>query len=399
MKNYLKNGKSCIECLVRKKLILLTPEEAVRQNFIKLLINKYKIPVEQILVEYPLSKIKKGKRGRVDILVFGINERGKRFPLILVECKAPNILISNSVILSDSIGAQLNRYSDVLSEYTDKMLYVIATNEKESKLFVKTETEIVEIEEMPIYPQILDSKVPIEKEYTVEKLGRRNHLGDLEDNYDELYKLVCIGEDTDKSSVPLLTNLVELLYDQEDQLKHLNVKNRKLVKDGGIRVTNFGNSGGGGYGGNYRYFILEDDNKEADIISLSIMAKAKTVNHKHWGNSKGITYLLVAIDSYERSHLSLQLSIDKYVLTDGTIYEFWHDGTLTAGSKGPVKRQVVIDFIKERSPKLVKQNRIFLGALDNSKVFSWQNTDIKDFISNVIEYSFIRDEIRDSMKK
>ena len=48
MKKYFKNGKECIFCQTRKKLIQVTPEEEVRQNFIRTLINDYGVPADLI---------------------------------------------------------------------------------------------------------------------------------------------------------------------------------------------------------------------------------------------------------------------------------------------------------------------------------------------------------------
>jgi type I restriction enzyme M protein len=46
-----KNGKETphIQCLVRKKEIKLTPEEAVRQLFLEILLSDYKYPADRIV--------------------------------------------------------------------------------------------------------------------------------------------------------------------------------------------------------------------------------------------------------------------------------------------------------------------------------------------------------------
>lgn len=85
------NGKKAIFDIVRKKYIILTPEEWVRQHFVHFLINNYHYPKS-------LIKIESGVRfnelaGRSDIIVYGRN--GQVF--LLVECKAPNVQLSNSV--------------------------------------------------------------------------------------------------------------------------------------------------------------------------------------------------------------------------------------------------------------------------------------------------------------
>lgn len=73
---------------LRKKYLVLTPEEWVRQHFVQFLIQEKKYPSSLIALEkqLTLNNLKK----RTDIVVF--NKEGN--PDIIVECKAPNIKIS-----------------------------------------------------------------------------------------------------------------------------------------------------------------------------------------------------------------------------------------------------------------------------------------------------------------
>ncbi len=81
-------GRVYIWDIVRKKYLLLKPEEWVRQHFVHFLIGKG-YPKSLINIEASLiyNKLKK----RSDILV--CNRRG--IPFLLVECKAPKTCISN----------------------------------------------------------------------------------------------------------------------------------------------------------------------------------------------------------------------------------------------------------------------------------------------------------------
>lgn len=80
--------KSYIFDPIRKKKILLTPEEAVRQQMILFLINQLGYPAGLISVETGLSV--NGLSKRCDILVHARD--GK--PLLLIECKAKNVNLS-----------------------------------------------------------------------------------------------------------------------------------------------------------------------------------------------------------------------------------------------------------------------------------------------------------------
>lgn len=81
-----------IKCLVRKKWLVLTPEEWVRQHFLNYLFTQCQVSKNLTAVEYGLQYNKRKKR--IDILVFGAN--GK--PWLMVECKAPHIKLSQDTI-------------------------------------------------------------------------------------------------------------------------------------------------------------------------------------------------------------------------------------------------------------------------------------------------------------
>lgn len=81
-------GKTCIFDELRKRFLVLTPEEWVRQHLVKFLIEEKKYPRTLIKLEGGLTLNALQKRS--DILLF--NMQGEKF--MLVECKAPSIKIT-----------------------------------------------------------------------------------------------------------------------------------------------------------------------------------------------------------------------------------------------------------------------------------------------------------------
>ncbi len=81
-------NKKLIFDVFRKKYVVLTPEEWVRQHFTHFLVNEKKYPLSLIAIEKQLmiNNLKK----RTDIVVF--NRNG--IPKIIVECKAPTVKIT-----------------------------------------------------------------------------------------------------------------------------------------------------------------------------------------------------------------------------------------------------------------------------------------------------------------
>lgn len=96
---------------IRKKFILLTPEEWVRQNVVQYLLQEKKYPkfltnIEKVIKINDLTK-------RYDVVVY--NSDGSIF--LLVECKAPNVKITQETF------NQIARYNLAL-----KAEYLMVTN-------------------------------------------------------------------------------------------------------------------------------------------------------------------------------------------------------------------------------------------------------------------------------
>ncbi len=106
-----REGQQEIFDAVRHKFVSLTAEEWVRQHFIQYLIRTKNVSIAMIAVEKALTLNKLIKR--TDIVVYGSNAK----PLMIVECKAPSISISQKVF------EQIGRYNLAL-----KVEYLVVTN-------------------------------------------------------------------------------------------------------------------------------------------------------------------------------------------------------------------------------------------------------------------------------
>ena len=96
---------------VRKKYLLLTPEEWVRQNFIHYLNKEKKYPLGLMGVEQMVKY--NSLKTRADIVIY--NLEGK--PNVIVECKAPEVKITQDTF------NQIAKYNSQL-----KVKYLIVTN-------------------------------------------------------------------------------------------------------------------------------------------------------------------------------------------------------------------------------------------------------------------------------
>lgn len=96
---------------IRRKYVVLTPEEWVRQHFINYLKVEKNYPYSLMKIEGGLKFNHQNKRS--DILVYNL----KGQPAILVECKAPEVKVTAAVF------EQAARYNQQL-----KVDYIIVTN-------------------------------------------------------------------------------------------------------------------------------------------------------------------------------------------------------------------------------------------------------------------------------
>ena len=82
-----KSGAPYIQCLVRGKSVKLTPEEAVRQLYLRVLYDELGYPLSRIAVEY--SVVFGREKKRADICIF--DKDNPSVPYILVELKKPRL--------------------------------------------------------------------------------------------------------------------------------------------------------------------------------------------------------------------------------------------------------------------------------------------------------------------
>lgn len=120
---------------MRKKWLLLTPEEWVRQNFVQYLILVKKYPSTLIALEKEISlgELKK----RFDILIYDTNHQ----PWMMIECKAATIDMNEAVL------QQVLRYN-----ISVPVKYILITNGNITYGWER-DTELTVINELPFWNQ------------------------------------------------------------------------------------------------------------------------------------------------------------------------------------------------------------------------------------------------------
>lgn len=123
---------------LRNKAVTATPEESVRQWFIRMLTHVALIPEKLMMSEVPMKY--GGKSWRADIVVYGRD--GK--PLAIAECKRPE------TGLDASVAEQALRYSAVLS-----VNCIMLTNRDKTYIYRRVGDSFKQVDHLPEYSELM----------------------------------------------------------------------------------------------------------------------------------------------------------------------------------------------------------------------------------------------------
>lgn len=129
-------NRVCIFDSIRKKWLVFSPEEWVRQNWISFIVKSLNYPKGIIKIESGL-KINQNQR-RSDVLIFKDSKA-----IVLIECKAPNINLTENTLI------QALNYNKV---YNAK--YIVISNGLNHRVFNVSNTNIEELEELPYFENL-----------------------------------------------------------------------------------------------------------------------------------------------------------------------------------------------------------------------------------------------------
>lgn len=130
-------GKTYIFDPLRRRQVVLTPEEEVRQRVLYLLVERLKVPAGLLAVEYSMKV--NGLDKRADAVVFGADG----CPLMIVECKAP------SVTLTEAVLDQAIRYHSAL-----RPKYLLLSNSNTTYCFKFDGQALCPLDHLPDYAEM-----------------------------------------------------------------------------------------------------------------------------------------------------------------------------------------------------------------------------------------------------
>lgn len=335
------------------------------------------MPHDVILVEMLLSKYGLSSKDRADIVISRFDEEGLLCPVAIVECKANTVQISSNTI------EQCCRYTDALG-----IDYAFVTNGVEMLAFHYSEKDglYIQMAAVPTYQQMLDGStndyVPMEppKRLSMSEMQQPEFQQRYIDSY-------IIGEESTPNVIAHCINLFDGLVDMDRTLSRPGGVLFSVEKDLGVRVSSYGNAAGYDYVAPYRCFLVKDKAGNHQIVSLGL---------NNYGNNK--TILCVAIDDFKKSHHSLQLLVDAFMIRRGKKLVFTHNGKIAVGHRGSAPVKGLISKIISKLPHLYQNERIVLGAVDADKLMMLDAPDVTELVINLIDYALLRDEYREEIK-
>ena len=136
-KTEVREGRTYVYDPLRRRQVVLTPEEEVRQRVLYLLVERLKVPAGLLAVEYSVKV--NGLDKRADAVVFGKEGR----PLMIVECKAPTVTLTEAVL------EQAVRYHSAL-----KPKYLLLSNGTTTYCFKVEGQTLCPLDHLPDYAEM-----------------------------------------------------------------------------------------------------------------------------------------------------------------------------------------------------------------------------------------------------
>lgn len=134
---------------IRKKWVISTPEEVIRQKWIEVMINHLGFPKELLVIEKGLKNLAhlKGDLStfpdrRVDILSYMKSSTEELSPLLLIECKC--------ISLNEKALKQVMGYHHLIRSH-----YIALANEDEILLGVQKKNQLEIFPFLPDYNQLI----------------------------------------------------------------------------------------------------------------------------------------------------------------------------------------------------------------------------------------------------
>lgn len=348
---YFQGRTKVLKCLLRHRDVKATPEESVRQRVLNYLLRVKRWPADRITLEDSIYYVD-GSRGRADIVLLDDSKR----PLIIIECKATQIL------LGDDTKSQAIKYAQVR-----RARAIWLTNGDDSRFFEKVgrgKWRPVEVS------RTLGVRVPTWKPPRAPK-DRRG------------LKTFQLGRLPKGTVSAFALSALHLIHADRDFFKlPWSYRGVHVLQDHGVCELSV-HTPGGDFHSLYRLFLVATTGR-VETAGLGL---------NPWGDESAT--LCVVFLKAKRKHHALQLQIRDHVVRTNTHFDVYHRGRM--GGRA-IKSAVVYDALFEncRDDLITADGRIFLGRLpSNPDRVDWRSS--RRLVANILHYALIRSSLRDAL--
>lgn len=376
---YESGGRQYIYDQCRRKSVMATPEEKIRQLVVHYLRRVLHTPIRCMQTEVSLRRYGYTNRNdRADIII--LRPDGETV-LAVIECKAPQVPIGEGVI------NQTLRYAKALNAE-----YAFAANGSELAVYGFDKRKgYVPIKAPGSYGKMcrsFNNAVPqirtIDERPALQKLNSIKFVRKYYDDY--------IGRQTDDKLLPFIANLCDGLRDISVRMKPAPYSYFTLKEDLGVRTMEITVPGGGTFNNNnYRMFKVKNSDGEEFAVGLAVSVYGGAGSEK--------TMIAAAVDNGSRCHHALQLILDTNVRISndniGIYYEITHSGKINVGRRGCARNSETVNFVKNEMPSLIgTDGRIHLGKIHDGELISSASREFVELFDCLVSYVLILEKFR-----
>ncbi|TVQ79423.1 MAG: hypothetical protein EA358_03695 [Flavobacteriales bacterium] len=351
-------------CFIRNRYLYGGPEEIVRQSILHYLIYDLGISVSDIELEVNVPGV-----GRADIVVYHKNQ-----PLVLVECKATDIHLTDCVFDSQALN-----YADILKP---KLIWTsngVSSRFYSRKINEESFSEIVNVPDIrDVTPELYQYKPQSKliEPVAYEQLFTEKTFNDYRRQRKDYLTTSWIGNAKDEFAAGII-RLGEFIYGQKAFIMDAEFGKYRLVNDLGVRTRKMSNAGEAMYNF-YRSLEIENmQTKKVFIINLGFMFYSHqhlAINFPQDDPRKAIAEIKLAekgMHIHNRANASI----------------IHHNQINTQASKPPIK---FFDFLKNEGVEFEPSfNRPIIGQYDLREKPVLLSPSWSRFMENVIDYAFL----------
>lgn len=386
LKTYKSFEKDCYYDKVSKELRIRTPKEIVRLSFVEFLHDEIGIPYDAMELDVSISDYDSEENGYMDIGVFGRDEDKCDIIILVVGCRA------KGKPLNDEVFEEVCNYADIA-----EAPFVALTNGEELELYYYDEEKdnYEQLEELLSYDGLCE-KLSLDK---YSSFNPYQKIADKFSNKEKVYKYLLektdiIGEDTEKSSYPIIVFLEDLFMNHFNKMKTIEKKEFKVC-DLGTRYASFGNFNEAICVGDYRFFKVENKLGNTQIVGMGLFAFKKIINNMDFNNLLEKTYLTIVVSDIRKQYNSLDLEIDKSSTVNNDEVVFFDNLELIKEKDSSFKREVVIEYLKNSDLKFeIENEKIIFGRIKITKELNINDSSVQGLLVNLINYALLLDKLK-----